>query len=84
MNKCYVLLVALSLPVSAADRVFAGSLERVSRASISIRTADGLVVDALLPGGIVVPYNVADQVEITCTPIKTLYEAQAGILAIYN
>jgi len=79
MNKCYVLLVALSLPVSAADRVFAGSLERVSRASISIRTADGLVVDALLPGGIVVPYNVADQVEITCTPIKTLYEAQAGI-----
>jgi hypothetical protein len=78
MNKSWVLLAALSLPVSAADRVFTGSLERVRHASISIRMADGLVVDAVLPGGIAVSYNVADQVEITCTPAKTVYDAQAG------
>ncbi|SPE35511.1 exported hypothetical protein [Candidatus Sulfopaludibacter sp. SbA3] len=79
MNKYCALLALLCLPVSAADRVFTGSLERVRRASISIRMADGLVVDATLPAGTAVPYNVADQVEITCTPAKTVYDAQAGL-----
>ncbi|SPE39273.1 hypothetical protein SBA3_3140021 [Candidatus Sulfopaludibacter sp. SbA3] len=65
--------------MNAADRVFAWSLERVRRASISIRMADGLVVDATLPPGMAVSYSLADQVEITCTPAKTFYDAQAGL-----
>jgi len=79
MSRFISLLLALSLPATAADRVFTGSLERVRYASVSIRTADGLVVDAVLPAGIGVPYNVADQVEMTCTPAKTVYDAQAGL-----
>ena len=38
-----------------------------------------LKVDAVLPAGIAVPYDVADQVEITCTPAKAVYDAKAGL-----
>lgn len=79
LNKYCALLLLFSLPGSAADRVFSGSLERVIHGSISIRMADDLVVDAVLPAGIAVPYGAADQVEITCAPMKTVYDAQAGL-----
>src|SRR5579862_7089450 len=79
MNKYCALLMVVSLPLSARDFVLAGRLERVTHTSISIRMADGRVVDAVLPAGIAVPYSAADQVEITCTPAKTVYDPQAAL-----
>ncbi len=79
MNKYWALLVVVSLPVSAKDVVLAGRLEGVTRTSISIRMADGRAVDAVLPAGIAGPYSAADQVEITCAPAKTVYDAQAAL-----
>jgi hypothetical protein len=79
MNKYCALLVVVSLPLSARDFVLAGRLEGVRHTSISIRMADGRAVDAVLPAGIAVPYSAADQVEITCTPVKTVYDAQAAL-----
>ena len=79
MNKYCALLVVVSLPLSARDFVLAGRLEGVTHTSISIRMADGRAVDAVLPAGIAVPYSAADQVEITCTPAKTVYDAQAAL-----
>jgi hypothetical protein len=79
LNKYCALLVVFSLLASAADRVFTGSLERVAHASITIRLADGLIVDAVLPAAVAVPYHLADQVEIACAPAKTVYDAPAGL-----
>ena len=79
LNKCCVLLVYFSFPANAADRIFSGSLERVTHTSITIRLADGLIVDAVLPAAFAVPYHLADQVEIACTPVKTVYDAPAGL-----
>jgi hypothetical protein len=79
MNKYCALLAVVSLPLSARDFIVAGRLEGVTHTSISIRLADGRAVDAVLPAGIAVPYSAADQVEITCTPTKTVYDAQAAL-----
>jgi hypothetical protein len=65
----------------AADAVYSGSLERVGQESISIRLADRRLIDARLPntrllsaGKIAAQYDVGDQVEITCRPIKPVWE----------
>ena len=79
LNKYCVRLVYFSFLANAADRIFSGSLERVTHTSITIRLADGLIVDAVLPAAFAVPYHLADQVEIACTPIKTVYDAPAGL-----
>jgi hypothetical protein len=79
LSKYCVLLVCLSFMANAADRIFSGSLERVTHTSITIRLADGLIVDAVLPAAFAVPYHLADQVEIACTPVKTTYDAPAGL-----
>ncbi len=79
MNKSCALLLVVSLPLAAADFVLAGRLESLRHTSISIRLADGRAVDAVLPAGIAVPYSAAEQVEITCAPAKTVYDAQAGL-----
>jgi hypothetical protein len=79
LNKYCALLVLFSLLASAADRIFTGSLERVTHASITIRLADGLIVDAVLAAAIAVPYHLADQVGIACAPAKTVYDAPAGL-----
>jgi hypothetical protein len=73
------LLLILALPVIAADLVLTGRLERVRQGFITIRLPDGRVVDAFKPDGIAVSYNVADQVEIDCAPVKTVYDAQAKL-----
>jgi hypothetical protein len=78
MSKCFLLLL-VSLPLSATDFVLAGRLEGATHTSISIRKADGRAVDAILPVGIAVPYSAADQVEITCSPAKTVYDARSGL-----
>lgn len=78
LNK-YCVLLLFSFVASAADRIFSGSLERVTHASITIRLPDGLIVDAVLPAAIGVPYHLADQVEIVCAPAKTVYDATAGL-----
>ena len=71
MNKYCVLLLALARPASAADRIFTGSLTHVGHFSIAILMADRLRVDAAVPAGIAIPYQVHDQVEITCTAVKS-------------
>jgi hypothetical protein len=72
-------LLVVLFPLRAADFVLAGRLEVATPTSISIRMADGRAVDAALPTGIAIPYNAADQVEVTCVPIKTVYDAKAGL-----
>jgi hypothetical protein len=79
VNRYCALLVVVSLPLSAKDFVLAGRLEGLTHTSISIRMAGGRAVDAVLPAGIAVPYSAADEVEITCTPTKAIYDAQAGL-----
>jgi hypothetical protein len=79
LNKYCALLVYFSFLANAADRIFSGSLERVTHTSITIRLADGLIVDTVLSAGFAVPYHLADQVEIACTPVKTVYDAPAGL-----
>lgn len=78
-NRYCAMLLLLSVPAAASDRRFSGSLERVTRASVTIRLADGLDVDAVLPAAIAVPYHLADQVEIACAPARTVYDAPAGL-----
>lgn len=68
-----------ALPLSAADFVLAGRLEGLTHTSISIRKSDGRTVDAALRPGTAVPYSAADQVEMDCTPLKTVYDSQAGL-----
>jgi len=79
MNKFCALFLVFSISLSAADFVFAGRLEVLTHTSISIRMVDGSAVDAVLAAGITVPYSAADQVEITCVPLKTVYDAKAGL-----
>jgi hypothetical protein len=79
LNWFFAIILAASLPVRAADLVLAGALVSVTHTSISLLLADGRAADALLPDGIAVPYNPGDQVEITCAPVKTVYDAQAGL-----
>ena len=79
LNKYCVLLVYFSFLANAADRIFSGSLERVTHASITLRLPDDLTVDATLPAGFAVPFHIADQVEIACAPTKTTYDATAGL-----
>src|SRR5215471_12273837 len=79
MKRLCGLLVVVSLSLSAGELTLAGRLEGVTHTSISIRMADGQAVDAVLPAGIAVPYGAADQVEVTFTPAKTVYDAQTGL-----
>lgn len=60
---------------------FSGVLERVGSGSISIRLADRRVIDALLPNTppleaevIAAQYNMGDRVEVTCKPIRPVWE----------
>lgn len=57
----------------AADPVYAGSLQRVTKESLTLRLDDGTLVDAKLPnkgdltaGVIAARYHLADQLQITC------------------
>ncbi len=79
MNRLCPLFLLLSLPLTAADVILAGRLEIVTRASISLRMADGRIVDAVLPAGIAALYSAADQLEMTCAPAKIVYDAQTGL-----
>ena len=68
------LLVALLVfCASAADLIFSGSLVRAGDGSISVRLADGRVIEARLPRGIPAGYKTGDQVQITCKPIEPLW-----------
>lgn len=79
LTKYCVLLACFSSLANAADRIFNGSLERITHTSIAIRLGDRLVVDAALPAAFAVPYHLADRVEIDCTPVKTVYDAPSGL-----
>ena len=69
--------------VRAADSVFTGNLVQVAPGSISIRLADGRVVDARLPKSgnlaaeaLAKEYSLADQVEITAKTIDAFLDKQ--------
>ncbi|SPF50831.1 hypothetical protein SBA4_4530012 [Candidatus Sulfopaludibacter sp. SbA4] len=76
-------------PAFAASPEFSGLLERVRSGSISVRLADGRVIDAVLPdavlpdtadlaaGVIAAQYHLADRVQAACRPIKPFYDAKA-------
>ena len=79
MNRYCALVLVAAFPSGAADLVLSGRLEAVTPTSISIRKADGRRVNAALRPGTTVPYSAADQVEMTCTAIKEIYDAGAGL-----
>jgi hypothetical protein len=65
-----------------ADISFTGGLERVGDQSISVKLADHRVIDAMLPNTpalgstvIAAQYNMGDEVEIKCKPIRPVWEA---------
>jgi hypothetical protein len=65
----------------AAGISFSGSLERVGSGSLSVRLTDRRVIDAMLPktaalnaAALVSQYHWGDQVEVTCEPIKPVWE----------
>ena len=64
---------------------FSGSLERVGDHSISVKMADRIVIDALLPNttpfeasAIAAKYRMGDEVEISCKPIPPFWEADTS------
>jgi hypothetical protein len=81
-------LILLFEPCSvfASDFVFSGSLERVRHQSISVRLANGRLVDALLPkradlssDAIAAHYNIGDQVRMASKPVKPVYDPVAAL-----
>jgi hypothetical protein len=80
------LLAALCLPASAlgTDLVFVGNLRFVTIEFLTVRLDDGRVINALLPktgslpaAAITGQYKLADQVQITCKRIQTVYDKSA-------
>ncbi len=79
-------IVLLPRNAFAADVVLSGSLERLLNKSIFIRLADDRLIDARLPltgdltaRAIAAQYNLADQVQITCKPIETVYDEDLAL-----
>ncbi|SPE39034.1 exported hypothetical protein [Candidatus Sulfopaludibacter sp. SbA3] len=81
MNRSGVLLALLSSWAGArpAEITFTGRLERVGSASVSVRVAEGPLVHTTRGAATIDNYEIADQVEVTCIPIKAVYDAQAGL-----
>jgi hypothetical protein len=88
-DRSVSVILALSaswlLPSGAlsADLTFTGNLRFVTKTSITVRLADGRVIDARLPNGgslasdaIVAQYKLADQVQISCKGIRTELDKQ--------
>jgi len=65
-----------------AGTVFTGSLERVGDRSISLKLADRMVIDAILPNtpaltasAVAAQYSMGDEVEVRCEAIQPVWEA---------
>jgi hypothetical protein len=70
---------------AATDLLFTGSLQRVTRQTITIKQSNAISIDALLPekGGlssetIVAKLKAGDQVEITCRPTPATYDEDSS------
>lgn len=68
----------------ATTLVFAGGLQRVGHESISIKLADRRLITARLPnssrlaaGSVAGKYQIGDQVQITCEPIRPVWDEEA-------
>ena len=79
-----LLVLFLAGAAQAADSEFTGSLNRLRSDSLLLQTADGRLIDAVLPRtdelsvrGISEQYALADQVEIVCKSIKSFYDTRA-------
>ncbi len=66
--------------------IFSGTLERVRKGSVTIRLANGLLVDTALPqsadltaAAIAARYHLADQVQIECALTKGTYDPEAAL-----
>jgi len=86
-RTCVVaLLFAVNGVSERPDLVFSGDFQRVTDVSISIRLADGRIIEVrntqthgqLSPGALAKRYGVGDQVKITCSPIKGVYSQLIG------
>lgn len=82
MSRRAFILGVLILPcLSAADLTFTGNLRFVSSTTINIRLFNGIVIDARLPKSgdlssarIVGDYKFADQVQISCKGIHSVWD----------
>jgi hypothetical protein len=70
----------------AVDVALSGALERLLEESIFVRLADGRLIDARLPrtgdlaaGSIAAQYKLADQVQIICKPIQSVYDKKIAL-----
>lgn len=69
---------------SERETTFSGEFQEVTPVSVSIRLADGRIIDArnvatggdLSPQALAEHYAVGDQVQITCAPIGGIYDPQ--------
>jgi hypothetical protein len=74
-----LLTFLLARPAPAADAVFSGALQRVTHEAITIRSPDGLLIDARIPtkgnlaaAAITNQFRLADQIQIICKPTSEL------------
>jgi hypothetical protein len=87
----WAILGLLNIPLHggnafARNGALAGSLERVRYRSVSIRLADGRLIDAVLLSGpdlsagvVAARFNVGDQVQFRCRPIQAVYDPAAAL-----
>jgi hypothetical protein len=79
-------VVSLLRPCGAAQKqIVSGSLERVTHGAITVRQADGILIDARLPGAalradaLAARYKLGDRVEITCKPILFVFDEESRL-----
>src|SRR4051812_34549832 len=81
----FACVLALCTP-ARADRTFSGSLERISRQSITIRQPNALLIDAHLPDdpnfasiALLKTFRLGDQVKIACKPIAAIFDVDSQL-----
>jgi hypothetical protein len=79
-SRLALCLSCLSPLVAASSLDFSGTLERVGERSISIRLADRRIIDALDSDTetLAAEYRFGDLVEIDCTPVSPVWEADTA------
>lgn len=72
-------LASQAFPAASADLDFWGTLVRFGKTSISLKLADGRLIDATLSAGTANSgYKIGDPVEITCKRIRPRWESETS------